>query len=243
MKVVCILQARMGSTRLPGKVLLPIEGSPVLLHMLQRLSRSREIHQLVVATSTASQDDPIEEVVKTWGGEVFRGNELDVLDRYTQCAGHYDADIVVRVTGDCPLIDPDVTDRVIRALLDQIDHFDFASNTVHRSWPRGLDSSVFRRDILETAWKEAVEPAHREHVALFFHHNPQRFRLLSVRQELDESAHRWTLDTPDDLAFIREIYRRLTRPGQSFGTRDVLELITRHPDLAAMNAHVHQKEV
>ena len=245
MRVGAVLQVRMGSPRLPGKALCPLAGRPVLHHVVERLSRARTLDEVVVATSTAPGDDVIEESISGVFPRVscFRGDEADVLDRFHRAAENHNLDVVARITADCPLIDPVVTDRVVGALLADLDRYDFASNTMVRTWPRGLDTSVFKSSILAKAWREATDPREREHVALHFHYNRDRFRMLSVEGERDLSANRWTLDTPEDLAFMEAVYGRLHRRDGVFSTEEVLTLLEAEPGIRALNAGVHQKDV
>lgn len=245
MRVGAVLQVRMGSTRLPGKALRALAGRPVLHHVVERLSRARTLDTVVVATTTAPGDDVIEESLAGAFPEVpcFRGDEDDVLDRFHRAAEAHGLDVIARITADCPLIDPAVTDRVVGALLAAPDRYDFAANTMVRTWPRGLDTSVFKASILAAAWREATDPREREHVALHFHYNRDRFRMLSVEAEQDLSAHRWTLDTPEDLAFMEAVYGRLHQPDRAFSTGEVLALLEAEPAIRALNAGVHQKDV
>ncbi len=238
MKIVTVIQARMGSTRLPGKVLEDIGGRSMLARVIERAARSRYAHSVMVATTTLDRDDPIVRVCADLDVPVSRGSEDDVLDRYYRAACQANAGAVVRVTSDCPLLDPGVMDRVIGAFLEAKP--DYASNTVQRHYPRGLDTEVFTMAALETAWREATESHHRTHVTPYFYLSPDRFRVHLVTGQEDHSRHRWTVDTPEDLKLVREIYDRLGHDG-GFTWTDVLELLHQHPHLVAINAHVEQK--
>ncbi len=238
MRVVAIIQARMGSTRLPGKVLRDIGGMPMLARVVRRVQRAKLVEQVVVATSTENSDVPIIEACASLGVQVTRGSETDVLDRYYQAARRSHAEAVVRITADCPLIDPGVMDQVIAAFLKQ--RPDYASNIITRTYPRGLDTEVLTIMALERTWKEAIEPYQRVHVTPYFYQNPQLFRLLAVTSTQDYSQQRWTVDTAEDLAFVREIYRQLGNR-DDFTWCEVLALIQSDPTLAEMNTDIHQK--
>lgn len=239
MKTVAIVQARMGSTRLPGKVLADLAGRPMLARVLERLQRARTVDLVGVATSTEPVDDAVVRLCRELEVPVFRGSEEDVLDRYAEAARHFEADVVVRITADCPLVDPAVVDRVVERL--HATGSDYASNTLDRTYPQGLDVEAFRRGALEIAAREAREPWERSHVTPFLYRHPERFSLVSVTQEDDASAQRWTVDTPEDLALVQALYDRL---GGSDGPwPEVLRLVEEDPALASINAGVRQKRL
>ena len=238
MKVVAIIQARMGSTRLPGKVLLDLAGASVLSRVLERVRRTDSIDDVVVATTDKPSDDIIVKECLRYQIPVFRGQQEDVLDRYYRAAVSAKADIVVRITSDCPLLDPEVTSTTIQAFLNQ--RPDYASNCLVRTYPRGLDTEVMTLRALERAWLEAAKPHQREHATPYITENPGIFKLLSVTGEADWSRHRWTVDTPEDLQFVRSVYARLGHRGR-FDWRDVLDLVQREPELAELNRSVVQK--
>jgi spore coat polysaccharide biosynthesis protein SpsF len=240
MKIVAIVQARMGSSRLPQKVLKDLGGATVLDRVLNRLGRSRLIQESWVATTTEPTDDAIVEHCERSQRNVFRGSEQDVLDRYYRAAQHVDAAAVVRITSDCPVIDPEVTDATIRAFLDQ--HADYASNVRVRTYPRGLDTEVMTVNALERAWREARQPHQREHVTPYIYENPAEFKLHGIENDTDCSRHRWTLDTPEDLEFLQAVYARFGSR-DDFGWREVLELVETDPSLADINRHIAQKAV
>lgn len=231
--VVAIIQARMGSTRLPGKVLADVEGEPMLARVVSRVAGSRRITKVVVATSTTAADDPIAALCQQENIPVYRGSEADVLDRYYQTAVAHHAQTLVRVTADCPLIDPEVIDRVVAAYLT--DDCDYASNTIVCSYPDGLDTEVFSFDALANAWRDGRRKADREHVTPYLR-SSGRFRLRNVECELGCSLHhhRWSVDEPRDLALVRAIYARLPSKTE-FGWRDVLKLLDGDPALARIN--------
>jgi spore coat polysaccharide biosynthesis protein SpsF len=224
-----IVQARCGSTRLPGKVLKEILGRPMLARQIERLQRATALDELIVATSTENADSAIEELCKILGLACYRGSHTDVLDRFYRASADRGAEHVVRLTGDCPLSDPELVDRVIRTHLGQ--SCDYTSNVLERTYPDGLDVEVFRFSCLEQAWREAQLPSQREHVTRFFYENPERFRLGSVRGETDLSGHRWTVDEAEDFRFVAAVYEALYPHNAAFSTADILELLERRPDL------------
>lgn len=238
MNVVAIIQARMGSTRLPGKVLHDIAGQSMLARVVRRVARARLVDEVVVATSTSPADEAVVAECERLGVASFRGDEQDVLDRYYRAAVHFRAPTVVRVTSDCPLIEPEIVDEVVAAF--QAARPDYASNTLERTYPRGLDTEVMSLDALARAWAEAPEPYHWIHVTPYFYQNPELFSLVSVTQARDDSEQRWTVDTADDLAFVRQIYERLGG-GDEVYWQDVLDLLEREPGLRALNRDVRQK--
>ena len=238
MNIVCIIQARMGSTRLPGKVLLPLLDRTVLDWVLSRVNKSRFITQTVVATTTHQQDDHLVAHGEAAGWTITRGSEDDVLDRYYQAAQQYEADIVVRITSDCPMIDYLVLDRVIATHLSTAPLPDYTSNIQTRTYPRGLDAEVFSMMALKTAWQADSSPW-REHVTPYIYRTPDRFHLASVSNPTDYSAHRWTLDTKEDYELIRRIYN--TFGHGHFTWQDALALIEEHPDWTAINKDIQQK--
>ncbi|MGI6417958.1 MAG: cytidylyltransferase domain-containing protein [Thermoguttaceae bacterium] len=240
MRVVAIIQARMGSTRLPGKVLEDLGGRTMLSRVVRRTRRSTALGEVVVATSTSVQDDPIVAECRRLGVECFRGSEADVLDRYFGAAEAYRAETVVRVTSDCPLIDWGVIDRVVGAFQQR--QPDYASNTLVRTYPRGLDTEVMTLEALARAWCEAREPYQRVHVTPYLYQHPELFRLLPVTGEQDASEGRWTVDTPEDLEFVRAVYERFGETDR-FSWRDAWTLVAREPELAKINARVEHKRL
>ena len=207
LKVVAVIQARMASTRLPNKVLADLAGRPMLAHVVARVRMARNIDEVVVATSTGPADAAIEAFCRSEGVTCFRGSENDVLDRYYQAALASHADVVVRITADCPLHDPAVIEQVV-ARFDPA-ATDYVSNTTERTYPDGLDTEVFSMATLDRAWREATWSSEREHVTSYIWKQPDKFRIAQVTQARDLSALRWTVDEPSDLALVREVYRRL----------------------------------
>lgn len=240
MRCVAILQARMTSTRLPGKVLLDVDGVPMLAQELRRLKRSKLLDAILIATTTNVTDDPLIELAESEGAGVFRGDEHDVLGRYVGAAHACGADVVVRVTGDCPLIDPHLVDRVIARALDRDDPCDYVSNTIERTYPRGLDTEVFHRDVLERIARLARSEPAREHVTYFLHRErPELFVIRQITRATDASDLRWTVDADDDLALIRRMYSELGAATAS--TDELIERLRGRPDLTALNRDVAQK--
>ncbi len=227
----------MGSTRLPGKVLADIQGHPMLWHVVQRTRRARTLDDVIVATTVDPADSAIVDFCKEQDVDLFRGSENDVLDRYYQAALQREANVVVRITSDCPLIDPDIVDKTVAAFLKK--QPDYASNSAVRTYPRGLDTEVMTVAALKAAWSEALHPYQRSHVTPYLYENPERFSILSVTEEENHSAYRWTVDTPQDLEFVRTVYSRFKE--EKFLWRDVLKLMEREPKLAEINRSVVQK--
>jgi spore coat polysaccharide biosynthesis protein SpsF len=227
----------MGSTRLPGKVLKDIEGETVLARVVNRLRHARLIAELLVATTDLAADDAIVEECRKLSVLVSRGEQDDVLDRYYRAALLAKADVVVRITSDCPLIDAEVTDKTIAAFLETSP--DYASNALMRTYPRGLDTEVMSSAALGRAWQEARKSYEREHVTPYIYEHPTEFKLLSVTDPIDHSGYRWTVDTPEDLEFVRAVYARLKDGGSLW--RDVIGLLEREPALMELNRAVKQK--
>lgn len=240
MTTAIIVQARMTSTRLPGKVLKSVLGKPLLEYQIERLRRVEKAEALVIATTTNATDDPILEWCQALGVDVFRGSEQDVLSRYHGAAQAVRADVVVRVTSDCPLIDPQVIDQVIQVYRDS--HVDYASNALQRTFPRGMDTEVLSFTALTEAHQEATDPPQREHVTPFIYQHPERYTIAHATYPQDLSHHRWTVDTPEDFELIRRILEGLYPQVPLFSLQDCLALLERHPDWSAINAHIEQKK-
>ncbi len=240
MKVVAIVQARMGSSRLPNKVLLPVLGQPVLALMLARVHAARELDEVVVATTSLAEDEPIRELARQVGLRCVSGDPLDLLDRHLLAAQVTQADAIVKIPSDCPLIDPRVIDEVVRCFRDHSDRYDFVGNLHPASWPDGNDVEVLSRGALEQAGREATRPHEREHTTPFVWDRPERFRLGNVvwRAGLDLSrSHRLTLDYPDDFRVIAAVFEALYRPGEPpFAVEEIVAHLECHPELLALNA-------
>ena len=226
-RILAVVQARMSSKRLPGKVLKSILGRPMLLHQLDRARRARAFDRLVVATSTDDSDDDVVSLCRDSGYECERGSLNDVLDRFWQIASRDGAEHIVRLTGDCPLTDPEIIDLVVDAHL--ANGADYTSNTQpHSTWPDGLDVEVVRAGVLEQAWNEAATPSDREHVLPFVWSRPERFRLNTVVNEMNLSDLRWTVDDQTDFEFVEAIFAALYPKDPMFGLRDVQEFLLRN---------------
>lgn len=245
--IVAIIQARMTSTRLPGKVLLDIHGKPMLQRVVERAGRASTVNQIMVATTVEHSDDPIVDFCRKNEIPVSRGSLSDVLDRYMQAARAAHADVVVRLTADCPLLDAQVVDDVVQAFLgpNGSQPYDFAANRLpppwHRTYPIGLDTEVVSMQALERAWREAREPYQREHVMPYFYEQEGRFRVKVIDAPADYGWMRWTVDTPQDLELVRTIFDRFA-PQEDFAWMDVVRLFEREPSLKDMNAQVGAKD-
>jgi len=239
MTTLIIVQARMTSTRLPGKVLLPLAGEPMLTRLVERLCRVQRADGIVVASTTNVTDDPIAGLCAQLGVSCHRGLEHDVLSRYADAARLHGADTVVRVTSDCPLIDPALIDRVINAYEEGCG--DYVSNMLPPTWPYGMAVEVFSEAVLAQAHEEATQAAEREHVTPFLYWRPERYRLCNVASPVDLSQHRWTVDTPEDYALVSRLFDHLMPTKPYFNQADVLTLLDQHPDWIALNQHIMQK--
>ena len=240
-KVVVIIQARMGSTRLLGKILKDIAGKPMLAHVIERLKNAKLVDEIVIATTRQEEDRTILKFADKSRVKSFAGSGEDVLDRYYQAAKKYQADVVVRITSDCPLIDPDVVDQVIVFYLKNKSTVGYVSNSLKRSYPRGLDTEVFPFEVLKRAWQEANKPYQREHVTPYIYQHPEIFHLANVENNEDLSYMRWTVDEERDLEFVREVYKRLYKEGEIFLMEDILTLLRKEPQLMQINKNVKQK--
>ena len=256
-KVVAIIQGRMNSSRLPGKILLDIAGQPMLSRVYLRTSRAGSVSEAVFATTTDPSDDPVAEYCELSGIPSTRGSQFDVLDRYHQAARAAGAEVIVRVTADCPLIDAALIDAVVKTLLEG--GYDFAANRLPPPWPRtypiGLDVEACTFEALEKAWQAAEGPQHREHVMPYLYEgvelatasrqlatgiSPRGFNIAVLQHVTDFGAYRWTVDTAEDLEFIRQIYARFDGR-DDFSWLEVLELVHREPQLMEINAGVQHK--
>lgn len=242
MRVVAIIQARMGSSRLPGKVMKPVLGRPLILSMLERVRGARTLDEIVVATTTASEDDAVATLMEEHGFACFRGHATDLLDRHLQARRAANASAVVKIPSDCPLIDPRVIDRVIAAFRAHPEEYDFVSNLHPATYPDGNDVEVIPMHALELGWQEATCPFEREHTTPFFWERPERFRINNVTWEtgLDYSmSHRFTIDYPDDLAFVTAVFEGLHLPGAPpFSLNEILSFLDQRPDVFRLNSYL-----
>lgn len=238
--IVCIIQARTGSTRLPNKILLPLSGKPMLLRVIDRVLESKHINNIVVATTTEPNDEKIVKLLKSYNPKVTvtRGSEKDVLDRYYQAAKESNADIIVRVTSDNPLIDPDIIDKVIEEFLSD-SSLNFVSNNIKKhTYPRGLDVEVISFKTLEKLWRTTTESIDREHVTIHIKRFPDKFKWKSVENNEDLSSFRWTVDEKEDYELMKSLYEKL-KPG--FRMKDVLQILKENPILLTINKNVEHK--
>jgi spore coat polysaccharide biosynthesis protein SpsF len=241
-RIVCTIEARMTSSRLPGKVLMEAAGKPLLEHMIERLRRAQRLDAIVVATTDQPASDPIVELAERLGAGWYRGSEEDVLARVLGAARAHDADVIVETSGDCPLIDPQLVDLVVERFLEG--DVDYCSNRLERTYPVGMDTQAFPTAVLAEVDGLTDDPADREHVSLYIYEHPERYRLATVhsgRPELGEV--RLTVDTPEDFALVRAIFEELYPRDPEFGLDAILALLADRPDLRALNAAITQKPV
>lgn len=238
--ILAILQARVSSSRLPGKVLKTLLGVPMLLRQIERLQKSQKIDQLLVATSTEPSDDLIQKLCEEHGIACHRGSLNDVLDRFYQAACAYNPEHIVRLTADCPLTDALLIDEVIDFYMDGC--YDYASNAIQATYPDGLDMEVFAFTCLEQAWREATLPSQREHVTPFIHQQPLRFKIGHYKNSTDLSHLRWTVDEPTDFELITMVYEALYPTNPNFVTQDILDLLDQRPELAHWNTEHKRNE-
>ena len=240
MNTVVIIQARMGSTRLPGKVLMDLAGRPMLDRVVSRVRQATLPNHVVVATSTEQGDDELLAACNHFGWPCIRGSHLDVLDRFYQTARLVNADVIVRVTADCPLIDPAIIDQVVEAVTDTSNQVDYAANVLEpRTFPRGLDVEAFTFAALEKSWNEATENSCREHVTPWMYRNPDQFQLKAIVNSTDLSSYRWTVDTQEDLLLARTIFEHFGET--DFNWQDVIEAWHSNPQWQQINSHIQQK--
>lgn len=240
MKITAIVQARMESTRLPGKVMKEIVGKPMLWHIIERLKKAKLLDNIMIATTDKEIDKPILKLAEDSGVDRYAGSEEDVLDRYYQAATKSNVDGIVRITADCPLIDPGLTDMVIRRY--SMGDCDYATNGLVQTFPDGLDVEVFSYATLETAWKEAGWASEREHVAPYIRKNPDKFKLVNIESSVNLSHLRWTVDEAEDMEFVRQVYKYLYKEAQIFSMEDILELLRKHPNLEKINQGIPSNE-
>jgi len=233
LSVLCVLQARTSSTRLPGKVLMPILGEPMLARQVERIRRATRIDQLVIATSDEPSDDPVAELCADLDLDCVRGSLEDVLDRFLRAAERYGPAQVMRLTGDCPLTDPAILDALVA--LHTAGDFDYSSNVEVRTYPDGLDAEIFTYDLLQRAARDATSPYDREHVTPFMYGPGAGTRRGVLRDDLDRSGLRWTVDLSEDLAFVRRVYEALYPRDPAFSAEDVHRLLAAHPEIAALD--------
>jgi len=233
LRTVAISQARMGSTRLPGKVLMDLSGEPMLARVVERTRRARTVDEVVVATSTLPADDRIARLCESREWACFRGSELDVLDRYYQAALRFGAEVVVRVTSDCPLIDPELIDQHVQTLLERISETDFVTNMLQQSFPLGLAVEAMPIDVLARMNRMSRTSELREHVTTLAYERPEWFRIQHIRDAIDLSEMRWTVDTAEDLEFVRRIFAHFGH--DHFKWEEVLPVLDEHTEWSDIN--------
>ncbi|WP_353047476.1 glycosyltransferase family protein [Exiguobacterium sp. s131] len=242
MKTVAIIQARMGSTRLPGKVLMKLQGRTVLDHVITRVKQAKLIDEIIVATTTLSEDDVLSEEAKRYGVRVYRGSSDNVLSRYYEAAMEAEADVVIRITSDCPLIDPFVIDQMIETYHNN--RYDIVTNAGQdlskRTFPRGLDIEIFSSELLSDAFNNHSEDYHIEHVTPYMYEKSQN--VYHHINPINASNYRLTLDTEEDLELITRIYKKLYTGTHSFYLSEILNLLENNPDLSIINSHIEQKK-
>jgi len=245
MKTAAIIQARMTSARLPGKVLMDIEGKPMLWHVVNRLKFSKKLNDIILAVPDTKENDILEKFAEDDKIKYFRGSEDDVLSRYYQTAKKFKSDLIVRITSDCPLIDPKIVDLIIEKHLNST--ADYTSNKSNNIWkrtfPRGLDTEVFNFRVLEKTYREAKEIYQREHVSPYIYEHPELFYLNNVENNKDLSYMRWCVDETKDLELVREIYNRLYKNNKIFLLKDIVNLLEKFPQLLEINKNVKQKKI
>ena len=240
MNIGAIIQARMGSTRLPGKILTKIADKPMLWHVIQRTAESSLMNKIIIATTTNSADDCIVDFANSFDILFFRGSEGDVLDRFYRTAKSFCIDAIVRITPDCPLIDPKIVDKVIKRFL--IGNLDYISNVHPPTYPDGLDIEVFSFETLKKVWKEAKKASEREHVTPYILNHHRMFRISNIENEVDLSYMRWTVDEERDLKFVKEIYKRLYKNNKIFYMTNILNLLKKEPELSRINEGILRNE-
>ncbi|HCC60251.1 MAG: hypothetical protein A2402_03670 [Candidatus Staskawiczbacteria bacterium RIFOXYC1_FULL_37_43] len=241
-KIVCVIQARMGSSRLPGKVMFDLLGKPVLLHVVDRVLDAKKLDHIIVATTTKKRDDAIVKLIKGYHPNVsiFRGPEMDLLDRYYKAVEKYKPRIIVRITADCPLIDPEIIDKVTEAAIKL--KADYVSNTLNkRTYPRGLDVDAFSFGLLKELQENVIWNLDREHVILFTRRNPSLFKCKTIINKKDYSSYRITLDEKDDYRLIKKIYQKIYPHNPDFRMKDIINLFEKEPKLTKINQYVEQK--
>lgn len=233
--IVAAIQVRMASTRLPRKAILNVLGQPMLWHIANRVSFAKHVDRVVIATSYEAGDQPIRDLARRHNIPCFAGRETDLIDRLYRTACHFGAHALVRITGDCPLVDPQVVDNLLAGYLAQADRLDYVCNILPRTYPQGLDAEVYPIITLKRLWEEIKDPFWREWFPCYLWERKEQFRILNIAYPVDLSALRWTVDYKEDLQFMREVFRRLQEETTPFGIRKVLDLLERQPELKAIN--------
>lgn len=236
----CIIQARMGSTRLPGKVLMKLDKqNTVLDYVIQQLKHCKNIEKIIIATTSLKEDDVIETFAKNNNILYFRGNSLDVLDRYYQCAKLHNLTIIIRITADNPLVDPNIVEKVLTEF--KLHSYDYVSNAIVRSFPYGTETEVFSFDALEKGWNNVKNNNEREHVTPYFYNNPKKFKIHNVKHQNDLSSFRWTVDQIEDFTLVKNIISKINK--RPILIEDIINLLTEEPDLYTINKNVQHNHL
>ena len=241
MTVTAIIQARMGSSRLPGKVLKEVNGKPLLLHQIERLKTCRWIDQLLVATTNEQQDNQIVEFCEKYNINVFRGSENNVLERYYKAWEKFGGETIVRLTSDCPIIDAEIVDETIKYYLNN--NFDYVSNTLERTFPRGLDTEVFSADALKVSYNAAILERDKEHVTPYIYTNPDKFKMGSYKGQTDYSQYRWTVDTAEDFELIERLLNAYIGKENELNLITAVNLMKENPAWFEINREIEQKKI
>ncbi len=243
MKIGAIIQARMGSTRLPEKVMKKIQEKTVLEHVLERVKQTTGLDEIIIATTVHERDDQIEAEALRCGVNVYRGSEDDVLSRYYEAACLYELDGVVRITSDCPLIDPKLLSEMI--VFFREGYYDIVSNASadisQRTYPRGLDTEIFTFSMLEQAFHQGKKTYHREHVTPYIYERAQK--IFYYKNKRNDAKYRWTLDTEEDFQLISQVYQVLYHGKHDFYLKDIIQLFEKNPELYEINKHIEQKKI
>ncbi|WP_209124817.1 cytidylyltransferase domain-containing protein [Alkalihalobacillus sp. BA299] len=243
MKVGAIIQARMGSKRLPGKVLKKVLDKPLLEYQYERVKEAKTLNEIIIATTKNEKDDPIVQLCRQLSTPYFRGSEEDVLLRFYEAATTFNLDVIVRLTSDCPIIDPDVIDKVVNCYLENSDQYDYVSNTLNRTYPRGLDTEVMSYGALKAVNAKAQKQHDREHVTAYICNNPKVFRLGNITDNCVNKHHRWTVDTEEDFLLIKNIIETLYPINKYFTLEDVIHILQDNPKWVEINTHIKQKKL
>lgn len=241
MQKVLIIQARMGSTRLPGKVLKPVLNRPLLAYLFERIKRCTQIDKIILATSVDPSNQQLEPICKQFNIPIYFGSEEDVLSRFEEIAKKTKADVIVRVSGDCPLIDPNIVDTIVSYYINHYETWDYASNTLKRTYARGMDVEVFSSGALHQAATKAKLPHEREHVTPYIYQHPEIFNLGYIEDTQNKSDLRLTVDTDEDFQLIEKIIQELYPKNQNFTYSDILNVLKQNPSWTEINRHIKQK--
>ncbi|TGK09962.1 acylneuraminate cytidylyltransferase [Leptospira fletcheri] len=244
MKTAFIVQARMTSTRLPGKILKKVIDKTLLEYQIERLQRVRLVDGIIIATTTNESDQPVVDLCERMNIPYYRGSESDVLSRYYEAATQFGVENIIRVTSDCPIIDPEILSEIVQSyFMYQKSGVDYVSNTLERSFPRGMDAEIFSYKTLSAAHRAAFDPSDREHVTPYIYKNPSLFSLRSVINSIDESSFRLTVDTQEDYELIKIIIETLYPENPEFGVKQVIEFLNKNPEYIKINEHIAQKKL